>query len=410
MPQLICDSCIIQLNVAYNFKQKAIETDTSMRQYVIENGLSIPPIRIMQNELIRNNCAGKSTPTPSVFSNYRHRPFVLDQFNIKSEPFDYEILSDITIDTNTETEDAAFQQRNGEVSTPSINLNIDTSSSNSSPSSTVQLPVVNSTISGASMVKLNDINLLKTATNADMDFISNYMEPSAINGHSIIDASSTHSPKVSSESELIVANTKVSKNAEEQPTTQAIEPSKKVNRFSRRKSISQESKTLSKQTTITQSQSPYLFRSNKSDEQKSINKDTRKWKINPANRVRQTIKSELLSNSLSPVKVSSAITKTTEASIKDVDENNPLDKLIKSNKAASCQLKKDKHFMSASNMQKKRVTIDKDKDQLNPPESKRQKLSNNSESKNVKKKNIKKTAQTTAQKQKIKFKLNVKKA
>lgn len=39
---MICDSCIIQLNVAYNFKMKAIESDTKLRQFVIEKGFGIP--------------------------------------------------------------------------------------------------------------------------------------------------------------------------------------------------------------------------------------------------------------------------------------------------------------------------------------------------------------------------------
>lgn len=35
---MICDSCIVQLNVAYNFKMKSIESDTKLHQYVIEKG------------------------------------------------------------------------------------------------------------------------------------------------------------------------------------------------------------------------------------------------------------------------------------------------------------------------------------------------------------------------------------
>lgn len=40
LPRMICDSCIIQLNVAYNFKMKTIESDTKLRQFVIEKGLN----------------------------------------------------------------------------------------------------------------------------------------------------------------------------------------------------------------------------------------------------------------------------------------------------------------------------------------------------------------------------------
>lgn len=39
---MICDSCIVQLNVAYNFKMKAIESDTKLHQYAIEKGFGIP--------------------------------------------------------------------------------------------------------------------------------------------------------------------------------------------------------------------------------------------------------------------------------------------------------------------------------------------------------------------------------
>lgn len=36
---MICDECIVQLNVAYTFKKKAIEADNKMKQYIIEKGI-----------------------------------------------------------------------------------------------------------------------------------------------------------------------------------------------------------------------------------------------------------------------------------------------------------------------------------------------------------------------------------
>uniref|UniRef100_A0A336M8R6 CSON012164 protein n=1 Tax=Culicoides sonorensis TaxID=179676 RepID=A0A336M8R6_CULSO len=42
LPGMICDSCLVQLNVAYNFKMKAIESDTKLHQYAIEKGFGIP--------------------------------------------------------------------------------------------------------------------------------------------------------------------------------------------------------------------------------------------------------------------------------------------------------------------------------------------------------------------------------
>lgn len=41
MPSLICDLCIVQLNVAYNFKRLALENDFRLRQYLIENGMNV---------------------------------------------------------------------------------------------------------------------------------------------------------------------------------------------------------------------------------------------------------------------------------------------------------------------------------------------------------------------------------
>ena len=41
LPFLICELCIVQANVAYNFKRLALENDFRLRQYLIETGISV---------------------------------------------------------------------------------------------------------------------------------------------------------------------------------------------------------------------------------------------------------------------------------------------------------------------------------------------------------------------------------
>ncbi|KAG5677965.1 hypothetical protein PVAND_007677 [Polypedilum vanderplanki] len=41
LPQQICDLCIVQLNVSYNFKRLALKNDFYIRQYMIENGMNL---------------------------------------------------------------------------------------------------------------------------------------------------------------------------------------------------------------------------------------------------------------------------------------------------------------------------------------------------------------------------------
>jgi hypothetical protein len=41
LPAQICDLCIVQLNVSYNFKRLALKNDFYIRQYIIENGMSL---------------------------------------------------------------------------------------------------------------------------------------------------------------------------------------------------------------------------------------------------------------------------------------------------------------------------------------------------------------------------------
>ncbi|CRL06758.1 CLUMA_CG019515, isoform A [Clunio marinus] len=41
LPQQICDLCIVQLNVSYNFKKLALKNDFQIRNYMIENGMNL---------------------------------------------------------------------------------------------------------------------------------------------------------------------------------------------------------------------------------------------------------------------------------------------------------------------------------------------------------------------------------
>lgn len=146
-----------------------------------------------------NYTTTKTTTSISLGSNnFQHRPFIPVQ--IKSEPIDYEILSDITIDTNTETDDGIFNNRNcgGTCTAFSNNFN---SESTQSPHS-VHVP-------SQSMVRLNDNNFLRSTTTSDMDFMKNYLRSSTLinDEHSSIDSMAI-SPTISDTATLVVANVK----------------------------------------------------------------------------------------------------------------------------------------------------------------------------------------------------------
>ncbi|XP_055377740.1 myb-like protein I [Condylostylus longicornis] len=74
LPRLICDLCIVQLNVAYNFKRQAVENDTKLRQYFIEHGItshySVPNSEIPNNSNLKNPTSSSNNNTESI--NNRH--------------------------------------------------------------------------------------------------------------------------------------------------------------------------------------------------------------------------------------------------------------------------------------------------------------------------------------------------
>lgn len=130
LPHQICDLCIVQLNVSYNFKRLALKNDFYMRNYLIENGISVTKddmettttttaleIHQIQHNVIRTNrtyrpplpeirrnsttssVSGASTlmivnPTTTNENNFATpttmRPPIVRPIQIKSEPIDPE--------------------------------------------------------------------------------------------------------------------------------------------------------------------------------------------------------------------------------------------------------------------------------------------------------------------------------
>lgn len=201
LPKNMCDSCIIQLNVAYNLKKNAIQSDIKLRQYMIEFGMNVtsytacsintvsvirPPAMLMPTSTTSESVTittAKSTtvgpppppppvqiqPQPQPPQLQAHRPFPVMPIIIKEEPVDYEAMSDITVETNTEAFEE--QMRNHRNRTNGIHSTTSTSTSTSSSSnkSSTPLPV-------HSMVSVNTKTLLISAKEpTDSEFISAYM-------------------------------------------------------------------------------------------------------------------------------------------------------------------------------------------------------------------------------------------
>lgn len=199
LPKNMCDSCIIQLNVAYNLKKNAIQSDIKLRQYMIEFGMNVtsytacsintvsvirPPALLMPTSTTsesvtittaKSTTVGPPAPPPTVQIQTQPssqlktlRPFPVMPVIIKEEPVDYEIMSDITVETNTE----AFEEmRNRRCQTNGIHSTTSTSTctSSSSNKSATPLPV-------HSMVSVNTKSILLTAQEStDSEFISAYM-------------------------------------------------------------------------------------------------------------------------------------------------------------------------------------------------------------------------------------------
>lgn len=341
LPQLLCDLCIIQLNVAYNFKRKAIATDTKMRQYIIENGFELTKNSTNQQvNSLHDNSRMKVISTPSI-SEYQHQSaFPVMPLIIKTEPFDYDIMSDITVDTNTEAYTGGGSNEN--------------SLSNGTPFAQYnQMSTV-----PPSMVRLNNMHLLSTA-NADSDneFISNYLPIQTLNRDSPSGSlNSSYSPKVSvSDLGLIVANAKSSKKTDSGHASAAS--TKSEDRFAPPARSKIQVSTLAPRVLKLRSQvvqSTATGRRNRNKERPNYSETVRRKRmINPANHLQKKIKLEKLSQSLPVENKTRRVSKHSKEDVKLVTGRSTPSTAAKSTK----NTKKDAidHNQNAEN--RKRVTI-----------------------------------------------------
>lgn len=184
LPKNMCDSCIIQLNVAYNLKKNAIQSDMKLRQYMIEFGINVtsyttcsintlsvirPPAMILPatttSESVTITTAKSTTVAPQPPPPQPHRPFPVMPVIIKEEPVDYEAMSDITVETNREPFEDHMQHQMNRTN----GIHSTTSTSSSSNKSMTPLPV-------HSMVSVNTKSfLMAPQSSSDSEYISAYM-------------------------------------------------------------------------------------------------------------------------------------------------------------------------------------------------------------------------------------------
>lgn len=278
--------------MAYNFKRQAIATDTKMRQYIIENGFELTKNSTThQVNKLHDGSRMQVISTPSI-SDYQHRPaFPVMPLIIKTEPFDYDIMSDITIDTNTEAYNGGGSNENS-------------LSNGTSFTQYNQMPTV-----PPSMVRLNNIHLL-SAANADSDneFISNYLPIQSLNRDSPSGSmASSYSPKASaSDLQLIVANAKGAKPTDSGHASAASDKSE--DRFAPPSRSKIEVTTTVAPTVVTlrsqAGQTTSVGRRNRNKERPNYSESGKRGNrmINPANHLRKKIKQEKLSQSV-PVEI-----------------------------------------------------------------------------------------------------------
>lgn len=218
----MCDSCIVQLNVAYNLKKNAVQSDIKLRQYIIEYGMNVTSYTTCINtvSIVRQpsilmpatqNYATAPAPTNNQNKNISEpRPFSVMPVVIKEEPIDYEAMSDITIDTNTETcEDSTLQFVQNQCRSSII-------ARRKEKSVTPLLP--------NSMVAVGDRSLLISAPNSDGEYLSAYLPtPSSTASDHSPSGSSTYAPPQTS-FEAAASNKKIT--FIDNPTTTSKEPQK----------------------------------------------------------------------------------------------------------------------------------------------------------------------------------------
>lgn len=268
---MLCDLCIIQLNVAYQFKTLAVEIDAKHEQYIIENGVNLSPSSdnstLQSIERTMPSATLRPLTFPVSLSNLQQRRL------IKSEPADYDVMSDITIDTNTDLlEDFS---RNG------VN-----SSASNQPFGT------------SNMVCVSDLDLLRSNGDSDIEFINNCLQhfenpAKTVESHQ----STTTTTTTTIASQLVIASSKsMNKNLN---TTVASD------RHKPRESSDQAKKSGTSEVRVTVPKKKVKSKINFSDNEKktlrpksndninySLVKRRKRRRINPVNKVRQMIKEE----------------------------------------------------------------------------------------------------------------------
>lgn len=279
---MLCDLCIIQLNVSYQFKNLAVEVDGKHQQYLIENGLNLSPNSDNSNSTVhsveqrttleRSSATVRPLTFPVSLSNLHRRV-------IKSEPItDYEIMSDITIDTNTDLlEDFS---RNG------VN-----SSASNQPFGT------------SNMVCVSDMDLLRSNGDSDSEFINNclpssfrhFENPTSTLANTLEQHQSTTTTTTTTtiaSKQLVIAasksttksTTKASseKHTHAASTNETVEQVKVVSEPPKRKRVSRFTDAVIKKSLRPKSNGGINY---------SVSGKRRK-SINPVNKVRQSIKEE----------------------------------------------------------------------------------------------------------------------
>lgn len=201
LPKCICDSCIIQLNVAYNLKKAAVQSDIKLRQYVIEYGVNVTsyttcintvsivrPPGILMASNSSNSPSMVTTATSAIVTTEKQtttsesieRPtFAVMPMVIKEEPIDYEVMSDITIESNAYEENGT-----NEMARPS-------NSTTASAASTIIARRKEKPLASDLMVAVNDKSLLASSSTSDVDYINAYMQTTPSSGSDASPSEST---------------------------------------------------------------------------------------------------------------------------------------------------------------------------------------------------------------------------
>lgn len=223
-------------------KKAAVQSDYKLRQYVIEYGVNVtsyttcintvaivrPPTLMPAN---RSSPSVTTTTTTSAIvttekqtttSDLTERPsFAVMPMVIKEEPIDYEAMSDITIETNTETYDENGANDVLDMARPS-------NSTASNPIIARRKEKVNAPPVPSLMVAVNDKSLLASSSTSDVDYINAYMQtPSSASDESPSESANSPiqaTPSKLSSSSLAPTNTITSSATTNQTPTKTLSP------------------------------------------------------------------------------------------------------------------------------------------------------------------------------------------